>query len=392
VDTIQPAPQSRPSNRKATIVFAAAQLFHERGYARVSVDDIASVVGISAPAVYRHFQNKQELLLVAVVQMLELYESAVRSHSGADELAAALASTTVENPHLGSLLARELENLAPHSLAVINTRCAVATDRIATDIRATRPEVTVRESRVLADAIFAIVTSNSFNQSTDPRTARAVPLGRTIRVVYSSDAIIEAGLAASGKMDDIESWQQPWLSRSEAILAAGPRVLLNRGGYDATTLDDLGAAVGISGSSIYNHFGSKAEVFHAVAQRTIAWSITDLQRALAASRSGEDALVRALRSHIALARSASAVTVSLESLVLTPEQEKETLDGLAAFTELWVTCIRAARPGISPLEANVVVIAILAIATGLGQLDRHVGDTPPSEALVEIAVEIARGL
>ena len=39
-----------------------AELFCERGYHRVGIDEIAAVVGISGPAVYRHFPNKYAML------------------------------------------------------------------------------------------------------------------------------------------------------------------------------------------------------------------------------------------------------------------------------------------------------------------------------------------
>ncbi len=59
------APRRRPKNRKAQIVGVAARAFAERGYHPVGVDEIAAEVGISGPALYRHFTNKYALLVAA---------------------------------------------------------------------------------------------------------------------------------------------------------------------------------------------------------------------------------------------------------------------------------------------------------------------------------------
>lgn len=50
------------SLRKSALLQAAADLFAARGYHAVSTDEIGRAVGISGPAVYRHFASKVELL------------------------------------------------------------------------------------------------------------------------------------------------------------------------------------------------------------------------------------------------------------------------------------------------------------------------------------------
>ncbi len=48
--------------RREQLLEAAAQLFAERGYHDVGIDDIGAAAGISGPGVYRHFAGKQALL------------------------------------------------------------------------------------------------------------------------------------------------------------------------------------------------------------------------------------------------------------------------------------------------------------------------------------------
>ena len=52
----------RPRDRKAQFAEAAAALFREQGYHRVGIEDIATSVGITGRAIYRHFGNKHDLL------------------------------------------------------------------------------------------------------------------------------------------------------------------------------------------------------------------------------------------------------------------------------------------------------------------------------------------
>ncbi len=50
------------AERRAAILVAAARLMAERGFANVRLEDIGSAVGVSGPAMYRHFAAKHDLL------------------------------------------------------------------------------------------------------------------------------------------------------------------------------------------------------------------------------------------------------------------------------------------------------------------------------------------
>src|SRR6266571_4436688 len=59
---------SEPTRER--ILSAAAQLFAEQGFAHASMPAIASLSGITAGAIYRHFESKAELLLEVVKRAL----------------------------------------------------------------------------------------------------------------------------------------------------------------------------------------------------------------------------------------------------------------------------------------------------------------------------------
>jgi AcrR family transcriptional regulator len=52
----------RGSVRSQKILEAAVELFYERGFAAVGVDDIGERAGVTGPAIYRHFRGKDEIL------------------------------------------------------------------------------------------------------------------------------------------------------------------------------------------------------------------------------------------------------------------------------------------------------------------------------------------
>jgi AcrR family transcriptional regulator len=65
-----PTQRSRAkADRRAALLDAAAGLFAERGYNGVSIEDLGSAVGVSGPAVYRHFPSKQAVLAALLVDV-----------------------------------------------------------------------------------------------------------------------------------------------------------------------------------------------------------------------------------------------------------------------------------------------------------------------------------
>ncbi|MDH3050987.1 TetR/AcrR family transcriptional regulator [Gordonia alkanivorans] len=66
--------------RRAELLTAAARQMAERGFAAVRLEDIGRAVGISGPAMYRHFASKTELLDEMLVDISE------RLHDGGAEV------------------------------------------------------------------------------------------------------------------------------------------------------------------------------------------------------------------------------------------------------------------------------------------------------------------
>src|SRR5436305_10169040 len=55
------------SDRRLQLLAAAERLFAERGFLAVRLEDIGAAAGVSGPAIYRHFPNKESLLVELLV-------------------------------------------------------------------------------------------------------------------------------------------------------------------------------------------------------------------------------------------------------------------------------------------------------------------------------------
>lgn len=70
-DAVGTARSVAKAERRRELLTAAAALMARRGYASVRLEDIGAAVGVSGPAMYRHFANKQDLLAQMLTEISE---------------------------------------------------------------------------------------------------------------------------------------------------------------------------------------------------------------------------------------------------------------------------------------------------------------------------------
>jgi AcrR family transcriptional regulator len=110
---------SRTGTRRDEILDAAATLFAERGYHGVSIDDLGAAVGLSGPAIYRHFARKEDVLARMLLRISQhLHDEGARCVTTAPDAAAALdallrshVSFSLSQPALIVVHGRELGNV-----------------------------------------------------------------------------------------------------------------------------------------------------------------------------------------------------------------------------------------------------------------------------------------
>ena len=95
-------------SRPEQILEAAVRLFRQHGFHGAGIDQIGAEVGISGPAIYRHYPNKLSLLIAASERAAEQLESAAK-HIVADASSADDALDRLIDMHVRFALAdREL--------------------------------------------------------------------------------------------------------------------------------------------------------------------------------------------------------------------------------------------------------------------------------------------
>jgi len=108
-----------PLSRREEILDSAAELFAARGYHGVSIVDIGAAVGVSGPALYRHFPSKEAILAEMLVGISEvLLSEGARRVAGVEDAALALASLVdwqvsfaLDHPALITVHERDLASL-----------------------------------------------------------------------------------------------------------------------------------------------------------------------------------------------------------------------------------------------------------------------------------------
>jgi AcrR family transcriptional regulator len=157
----------RPRFRREMIFSAAAELFHKLGYRGTRLEDIGAAVGMSGPAVYRHFASKEALL----TELLERHvERAQRDFKAAMEVASAPRGVlerlvrasvehAVEESDLVATAAREIAHLSKEARRRIGRRQRAILDGWVATIRGVRPELDDNDARITAVGVAAMVAA-----------------------------------------------------------------------------------------------------------------------------------------------------------------------------------------------------------------------------------------
>jgi AcrR family transcriptional regulator len=337
-----PARGTRPRNRRAQIRTAAATLFYERGYEQVSIADVAASVNVGPSALYRHFTGKAELLFEAIDQTIVAFGDMVAElpSRDLDGIARTAARTALAYRPLGVLWQREARNLpdAQHNVLRRHLRNAVLT--LAATLREIRPELSAEQSEFLAAAGVNAMSSISFHRLTLPDDEfEQVLADLALRV-------LSFGFDAPAPRDSPARALPAPVTRREEIADAAA-ALFAQHGFDAVGVDDIGAAVGMAGPSIYNHFASKQELLFSSLGRGYAMLQGSLADALETDAPAEQVLRRVSDSYVELTHDHSDLVSNLiaESRNLGEEYQDLAQRAQLGYIGQWVELLQELRPG-----------------------------------------------
>ncbi len=157
----------RPSNRRALILSAAIDLFHERGYPATGVDDIGKAVDVSGPAIYRHFSSKEEILLEAIrLAADEVHAANEGARQAASDPKALLerfirnyAAVAIDRAALIAVWTSEARHLTTTRRAPMSRRLSSWHGEWVEQLRAVRPDLDAEEGGLLVSAAIGLIST-----------------------------------------------------------------------------------------------------------------------------------------------------------------------------------------------------------------------------------------
>ncbi|MFE6921851.1 TetR/AcrR family transcriptional regulator [Nocardia sp. NPDC057663] len=338
--------RKRPANRRELIVDAAASLFADSGFENIAMSDVAAAVGVGPSALYRHFTGKDDLLRAAIEQTLDRFASTL---DGPDVLDA-VADFAVGRRSAPLLWVREARHLPRPQRLDLAARLEQLCEAFAV---ATTGDAPGLDARLRARTALAALLSPAFHSTTLPvdefRTTlvgiAAAVLGVEVEVPAPPQIPPPTGLARG--------------SKREQILRAALRIFADQT-YASTGMEEIGEAVGLSTSSVYNHFTSKLEILDVALHRANGYLQVTLDDTLLAA-SDEAAALRALVAVYAdfTLRHPALVDILVTEVRSLGAQAEPLVQAQRDYVSEWVRLCRAARPTLTREQALVTVQATL---------------------------------
>jgi len=181
--------------RRLALLSAAAGLFAENGFTRVSLEDLGAAAGVSGPAVYRHFPGKQAVLgelLLSVSR--DLLDGGLRVVSESEDPGTALKGLiqfqvdfALSNPDVIRVQDRDFGSLSDADQAEVRSLQRAYVETWVDVLARIHPDADVAGLRVRAHAAFGLINST-------PHSVRHH--GRKIAVKSARPILEQMALAA----------------------------------------------------------------------------------------------------------------------------------------------------------------------------------------------------
>jgi AcrR family transcriptional regulator len=181
------------ANRQAALLREAARLFADHGFNGVSLEDLGTAVGVSGPAIYRHFANKQAVLGALLTgvsrRLLDGGLAVVEEDGPADEVLARLVEFQVDFALGGAdvirVQDRDLENLSDEDRHTVRRLQREYVEIWVSVLTRLHPDVPDGELRICAHAAFGLVNSTSHSV----RGLRPAPKDADVRGILTRMAL-----------------------------------------------------------------------------------------------------------------------------------------------------------------------------------------------------------
>jgi AcrR family transcriptional regulator len=359
-----PSQRRRPKDRKATIALAAAELFCARGFHNVGIEDIAKAVGITGPAIYRHFPTKQAVLAAAVEELGNAFAETVAAADGLDAAMVAILRYTLDRRSVARLYQWEGRHLPAEEQSRLAERFDAAVHSLRDQLADSRPELSKRDAATLVTAALSVIASPSTHRASLSRSATERVITDCVRAVLAVDLPAPRGDGPRGHDPE----RLALLPRRERLLAEAVRLFHERG-YHEVGIADIGEAAGINASSVYTHFAGKADLLAAAYYRATSRLELATAEALVDAGTPVQALRRLIETYVRITfdgADLTAVYVS-ESENLPAADRHRLRVAQRRHVETWVGLVSEVDGSEPPAAVRFRVHAALNVVTDLAR-------------------------
>lgn len=171
---VPPRRQTKATTRREQLLEAAAELFAERGFHGVTIENLGEAVGISGPGIYKHFTNKDAVLsemLIGISQyLLEGGEREIASANSPSEALERLLAFHTEfaltSQNLIRVHDRDLANLSPTEGRKVRSLQRAYVELWVGVLTEIDPSLRPEDARTEAHAVFGLLNSTSHSVTT----------------------------------------------------------------------------------------------------------------------------------------------------------------------------------------------------------------------------------
>ncbi|MFP5071815.1 TetR/AcrR family transcriptional regulator [Pseudonocardia nantongensis] len=163
------APGSAAPSRREQIRTVAARLFAAHGFHGVSIAELGAAVGVSGPALYRHFPGKEALLAELLIDISERLLEGGRARVDHRDARAALTDLVdfhvdfaTREPDLIVVQDRDLANLPEDARRSVRRLQRTYVELWVDTLRRVHPGVVPDEARTVAHGVFGLLNSTPY--------------------------------------------------------------------------------------------------------------------------------------------------------------------------------------------------------------------------------------
>ncbi|MEV5983545.1 TetR/AcrR family transcriptional regulator [Streptomyces sp. NPDC052051] len=187
-------------------------------------------------------------------------------------------------------------------------------------------------------------------------------------------------------------------TRREQILKEAARLFAERG-FHGVGVDEIGAAVGISGPGLYRHFAGKDAMLAELLVGISGQLLTGARRRLAEADGGgsgrdpEEVLDSLIEGHIDFALDdRPLITLHDRELDRLRDSDRKLVRQLQRqYVELWVEIVRELYPALAEPSARSAVHSVFGLLNSTPHLGRPGSPLPGREAMATLLHRMARG-